>query len=75
VSVALTRQLLWRFAGAPDPFELLTIDGPLSIERGATGDVKEGVQSFLEKRKPHFPLKVSADMPDIYPWWDAAEEA
>ncbi|MFX8801541.1 enoyl-CoA hydratase-related protein, partial [Acinetobacter baumannii] len=28
VSVALTRQMLWRFAGAPDPFELLKIDGP-----------------------------------------------
>lgn len=69
VSVALTRQLLWRFAGAPDPFELLTIDGPLSIERGATADVKEGVQSFLEKRRPNFPLKVSADMPESYPWW------
>lgn len=69
VSVALTRQMLWRFAGAPDPFELLTIDGPISRERGSTADVREGVASFLEKRSPSFPGKVSTDMPHQYPWW------
>lgn len=69
VAVALTRQMLWRFAGAPDPFDLLQMDAPMSIERGAHGDVREGVQAFLEKRKPAFPGKVSADMPSQYPWW------
>ena len=43
VSVALTRQMLWRFAGAPAPFELLDIDKPMSIERGGHADVREGV--------------------------------
>jgi enoyl-CoA hydratase/carnithine racemase len=70
VSVALTRQMLWRFAGAPDPFELLAIDKPMSMERGAHADVREGVQAFLEKRAPAFPGKVSEDMPSQYPWWD-----
>jgi enoyl-CoA hydratase/carnithine racemase len=69
VSVALTRQMLWRFAGAPDPFELLEIDRPMSIERGGHADVREGVQSFLEKRSPSFPGRVSEDMPSQYPWW------
>ncbi|OKO78460.1 enoyl-CoA hydratase-related protein [Bradyrhizobium sp. NAS96.2] len=73
VSVALTRQMLWRFAGAPDPFELLAIDKPMSVERGGHADVREGVQSFIEKRKPAFPGKVSQDMPSQYPWWPAAE--
>ena len=45
-------------SGAPDPFELLSIDRPMSIERGGHADVKEGVQSFLEKRSPVFPGKV-----------------
>ena len=70
VAVALTRQLLWRFAGEPAPFDLLAIDKPMSIERGAHADVREGVQAFLDKRKPAFPGKVSADMPSQYPWWD-----
>jgi enoyl-CoA hydratase/carnithine racemase len=69
VSVALTRQMLWRFAGAPDPFGLLAIDGPISRERGGHADVREGVASFLEKRPPAFPGKVSSDMPSQYPWW------
>jgi enoyl-CoA hydratase/carnithine racemase len=75
VSVALTRQMLWRFAGAPDPFGLLAIDAPMSVERGATADVREGVQSFLDKRPPSFPGKVSQDMPSQYPWWSGGERA
>ena len=72
VSVALTRQLLWRFAGAPDPFDLLSIDGAMSRERGRHADVREGVAAFLEKRRPAFPGKVSRDMPSQYPWWKEA---
>ncbi|MFZ8326790.1 enoyl-CoA hydratase-related protein, partial [Staphylococcus aureus] len=59
VAIALTRQMLWRFAGAPAPFELLDIDKPMSIERGSHADVREGVAAFLEKRPPSFPGKVS----------------
>jgi len=73
VSVALTRQLLWRYAAQPDPFHLLSIDGPMSMERGAHADVREGVQAFLDKRKPAFPGKVSQDMPSQYPWWEQGE--
>jgi enoyl-CoA hydratase/carnithine racemase len=69
VAIALTRQMLWRFSGAPDPFDLLTIDRPMSIERGGHADVREGVQAFLEKRSPTFPGAVSKDMPSQYPWW------
>ncbi len=64
VSVALTRQMLWRFAGAPDPWSALAVDGGLAMDLGAGPDVREGVASFLEKRKPAFPSKVSTDMPE-----------
>ena len=42
-------------------------------DRGRGDDAREGVNSFLEKRPPEFPNKVSKDMPDYYPWWDEKE--
>lgn len=70
ISVAVTRQLLWRFAGAALPFDLMQLDGQLALERGSTPDVREGVAAFLEKRATDFPGKVSSDMPPSYPWWN-----
>ncbi len=69
VSVALTRQMLWRLSTATDYREALKADGPLIVSLGKGPDVREGVTAFLEKRKPKFPSKVSTDMPPSYPWW------
>lgn len=69
VSVALTRQMLWRMAGASDPMHAHRIDSRAIQARGRAADAKEGVSSFLEKRKPVYPDKVSSDMPDFFPWW------
>ena len=69
VSIALARQMLWRFSGDPDPSGALAVDGRLSMILGSGPDVKEGVGAFLEKRRPRFPGQVSQDMPDLYPWW------
>ena len=66
VSLALTRQMLWGYSGMAHPFELMKIDGALSVELGGGPDVKEGVAAFLEKRKPAFPGKVSKNMPATY---------
>lgn len=70
VSIALARQMLWRFSGDADPSGVLAVDGRLSMELGSGPDVKEGVGAFLEKRPPQFPGRVSKDMPSLYPWWD-----
>ena len=70
VSVALSRQMLWRMLGADHPMEAHKVDSRGIYERGMSADVAEGVTSFLEKRPPVFPQKVSADMPGFYPWWE-----
>lgn len=71
VSVALTRQMMWRMLGAASPWDAHRLDSRAIWARGRTADAKEGVMSFLEKRAPHYPDKVSRDMPDFYPWWEA----
>ena len=70
VAVALMRQMVWRMLGADDPMEAHKIDSRGIFERGRSGDVKEGVVSFLEKRPAKFPDKVSKDMPAYFPWWE-----
>ncbi len=69
VSVALTRQMLWRMLGADHPMEAHKLDSRAIYARGRQGDAKEGVVSFLEKRPASYPDKVSANMPDFFPWW------
>ncbi len=69
VSVALTRQMLWRMLGADHPMEAHRIDSRAIWARGRSADAKEGVMSFLEKRPARFADRVSADMPDFVPWW------
>ncbi len=70
VSVAMTRQMMWRLSAARDPMEAHRVDSRAIFERGASPDAAEGVTSFLEKRPAHYPCKVSADMPTFFPWWE-----
>ncbi|HVP01930.1 MAG TPA: crotonase/enoyl-CoA hydratase family protein [Solirubrobacteraceae bacterium] len=70
VSVALTRQMLWRMTGADHPMEAHRVDSRAIASRGASADAVEGVTAFLEKRPAQFPLRVSSDMPDFFPWWE-----
>ncbi|WP_236791170.1 enoyl-CoA hydratase-related protein [Amycolatopsis sp. GM8] len=68
VSVAVTRQLLYRMAGAAAPdFEL---ESKLIAGLPRHADAIEGVRSFFEKRPPDFPLQVSRDLPPYLPWLD-----
>ena len=69
VSIALTRQMLWRATGDETPSTVLSFDAPMSRELGTMADCREGVASFIEKRTPKFPGRVSTDMPSQYPWW------
>jgi enoyl-CoA hydratase/carnithine racemase len=70
VSIALTRQMLWRMAGAEHPMMAHRVDSRAIQSRGQSADAREGVSSFLEKRPAVYPDKVSTDLPDLFPWTD-----
>ncbi len=69
VSVALSRQMLWRMLGADHPMQAHRVDSRAINSRGASDDAREGVMSFLEKRPANFPVKVSDGLPDVFPDW------
>jgi enoyl-CoA hydratase/carnithine racemase len=70
VSVALTRQMLWRMLGADHPMEAHKVDSRAIWSMGRSPDAYEGVMAFLEKRPADWRMVPSTDMPDFYPWWD-----
>ncbi len=70
ISVALARQMLWRMLGADHPMEAHRIESKCLHHMFQSPDIREGVQSFLEKRPPKFPMRPSKDMPAFYPWWE-----
>ncbi len=67
VSVTLARRMMLEMLGANHPMEAHRLESRLMVARGASGDAKEGVSSFLEKRAAKFPDKVSRDLP-LHPW-------
>ncbi|MBJ19849.1 MAG: crotonase/enoyl-CoA hydratase family protein [bacterium] len=64
VSVALARQMMWQMLGATHPMEAHRLDSKAMNYMGAREDSREGIESFLEKRSPTFPLRVSIDFPE-----------
>jgi enoyl-CoA hydratase/carnithine racemase len=69
VSVALTRQMLWRMLGVDDPMEAHKVESRGIESMGRSADAYEGVSAFLEKRPARFNMRASADLPDFFPWW------
>lgn len=73
ISVSMTRAMLWRLSAESHPMDVHRIDSRSIYRLSRSEDAKEGISSFLEKRPPAYPNRVSADMPDFYPWWDEPE--
>ncbi len=68
VSVAISRKLLWRMMGADHPMEAHKADSRAIQARGRSGDTREGVSAFLEKRPAVWPDKVSDGLPELFPF-------
>jgi enoyl-CoA hydratase/carnithine racemase len=73
VSVAASRQMLWRMLGADHPMQAHKADSRGIYHLGSRADAREGVASFLEKRAAEFSMSASKDLPDLFPGWRAPE--
>ena len=67
VSVALTKRMIWEHLGGPPPLEVAKREAKALWALGRMADAREGVQSFLEKRKPRWSLSPTKDAPEIPP--------
>ena len=65
VSVALARRLLWTMLGASHPMDAHRADSRAMFSRGQSGDAREGVTAFLDKRPAAFPDRVSDGLPTL----------
>lgn len=73
VSVAMTRQMVWKMMTEQHPMAAHRVDTAGVRYCGSLPDAKEGVESFLEKRPPRFSASPANDMPEFYPWWEEPE--
>jgi enoyl-CoA hydratase/carnithine racemase len=67
VATALMRQMMYRNAAQPDPVVAHQVES-LAMFYASTGDGREGVAAFREKRAAEFTARASTDMPPFYPW-------
>ena len=66
VSAAMTRQLLHRMLAEADPMVAHRAESRGLASRSRSGDAREGVESFLEKRSPAFADRVADADLDIF---------
>lgn len=66
VSVALSRQMLWRMLGADHPMVAHEIETHALNVRGVSADALEGIGSFVAKRAPLFSDSVTTDLPAVF---------
>ncbi|GAA3516145.1 crotonase/enoyl-CoA hydratase family protein [Aeromicrobium panaciterrae] len=73
VSLALSRQMLWRLSAAPHPVVAHEVETLALNARLSSRDAEEGIAAFLEKRPAAFIDKVSRDSPEVFGTFEAPE--
>jgi enoyl-CoA hydratase/carnithine racemase len=73
MSVALCRRMMWQMLGADHPMAAHIVESKSLNWIFGMPDAREGIASYMEKRPPNFPMKLSKDMPAFYPWWKEQE--
>ncbi|KAJ5673700.1 Enoyl-CoA hydratase AKT3-1 [Penicillium longicatenatum] len=64
---SMSRALMWEGADSPEAAHLL--ESRMFHHMIGQRDYREGVHSFLEKRKPRFESDLRETSPPNYPWW------
>ena len=67
VSVTLTKRMVYQFLTETDVIKAERINSQYFRWTGQQPDAREGVVSFLQKRRPEWKLKVPGDLPDFFP--------
>jgi len=67
VSIALTKRMLYDFLTETDLNKVESINNRYFGWTGLQPDAKEGVISFLQKRRPKWKMKVPGDLPKFFP--------
>ncbi|KAK7531473.1 ClpP/crotonase-like domain-containing protein [Phyllosticta citribraziliensis] len=63
----MNRCLMWRNPGSAEAAHLL--DSAVLFHMFTARDQQEGVDAFMQKRKPNFQATVEDDAPPNFPWW------
>ncbi|KAF5009466.1 hypothetical protein FDECE_4311 [Fusarium decemcellulare] len=67
VSARVMKDMIYRSVSSPEEAHLL--ESKIFWHLFTGKDAKEGMQSFLEKRKPEFTGTMEKNAPSAWPWW------
>lgn len=70
VSVAATRQMMWRGLTMGHPMEAHRMESAIVRARGRSADAREGVTAFLDRRPPVFPGRPSEHLEAFRHLWE-----